>query len=404
VNPQFPSKYRTVRLKPGRVRQSIGRHPWILDASTLESVSPPRLGETVDVIGHDGQWIGRGLYPPTSRIRVRVYSFDPQEDLDATWIEKKIANAVALRKQMLAWNDSDAIRWIFSEADSISGLVVDDFAGHLVLQITAAVLLPFLETITTQLRVLVNPKSICLEVDEKTATSEAIEPQTKYLLGQCPEGPLLIRENGLLWRVDRQGGQKTGYYLDQRENRAAAARWAPLGAQVLDVCTYGGGFALTIAKQDPTASITAIDSSLKALEMAQANAQENGLNDQITWEQDDFFQALSKRVDAKRLSDMIVLDPPKLAGARDKVPRALAAYHRLNYLAIRCLQPNGILVSCSCSGRVSRSDFLDSLLGAAKRAGRDLQILEQRGAAPDHPVNIHCPETDYLKCVIARVL
>jgi 23S rRNA (cytosine1962-C5)-methyltransferase len=138
--------------------------------------------------------------------------------------------------------------------------------------------------------------------------------------------------------------------------------------------------------------------------MAQANAQENGLNDQITWEQDDFFQALSKRVDAKRLSDMIVLDPPKLAGARDKVPRALAAYHRLNYLAIRCLQPNGILVSCSCSGRVSRSDFLDSLLGAAKRAGRDLQILEQRGAAPDHPVNIHCPETDYLKCVIARVL
>ncbi len=404
MNPNFPSRFRAVRLKPGRVKQTLGRHPWILDSSTVDPISAPRLGECVDVIGHDGNWIGRGLYHPTSRIRVRIYTFDPEDTLDAAWIEHRIARAVELRKQLLNWIPSDAIRWVFSEGDAISGLVVDDYAGHLVVQITAAVLVPYIDTIVAQLRVLVNPKSIWLDIDEKTAKAEGIEPQAKFLLGEATEVPLQINENGLLWRVDLQGGQKTGYYLDQRENRAAAARWAPLGAKVLDVCTYGGGFALNIAKQDSTASITAIDSSQKALEMAKANAEENGLADQLEFEQQDFFQALSDRVDSKSIYDMIVLDPPKLAGARDKVPRALAAYHRLNYLAMRCLRPGGILVTCSCSGRVSRPDFLDTLLGVAKRLGRDVQILEQRGAAADHPVNIHCPETDYLKCVICRIL
>jgi 23S rRNA (cytosine1962-C5)-methyltransferase len=404
------SKIRSVRLKTGKSRESIGRHPWILDTSLVESVSPPRLGEQVDVLGGDGKWIGRGLFHPESRIRVRLYAWDPSDWISNELFDRRVAQALRLRRQILLKTpNSDSFRWINSEGDHLSGLIVDCFAGHLVIQITAAVILPFLDRIISQLVEELQPKSILLNIDEKTAKSEAIEPQDRLIVGQLPSEPVSIRENGLTWKVDLRGGQKTGSYLDQRDNRLAAASWTPDGAKVLDICTYTGGFALTIAKHArlkgvPCESVVAVDSSAKALELAKLNAQENGIEDQVDWHQGDFFEELSARVDRQETHDMIVLDPPKLAGSRDKVPKALAAYHRLNYLAMRCLRPEGILVSCSCSGRVGRWEFLDVLLGAARRAQRDMQILEIRGASADHPVNIHCPETDYLKCVIARVL
>ncbi|MEK0426614.1 MAG: Ribosomal large subunit methyltransferase [Planctomycetota bacterium] len=404
------SKIRSVRLKTGKSRESIGRHPWILDTSLVESVSPPRLGEQVDVLGGDGKWIGRGLFHPESRIRVRLYAWDPSDWISNELFDRRVTQALRLRRQILLKTlNSDSFRWINSEGDHLSGLIVDSFAGHLVIQITAAVILPFLDRIISQLVEELQPKSILLNIDEKTAKSEAIEPQDRLIVGQLPSEPVSIRENGLTWKVDLRGGQKTGSYLDQRDNRLAAASWTPAGAKVLDICTYTGGFALTIAKHArlkgvPCESVVAVDSSAKALELAKLNAQENGIEDQVDWHQGDFFEELSARVDRQETHDMIVLDPPKLAGSRDKVPKALAAYHRLNYLAMRCLRPEGILVSCSCSGRVGRWEFLDVLLGAARRAQRDMQILEIRGASADHPVNIHCPETDYLKCVIARVL
>jgi 23S rRNA (cytosine1962-C5)-methyltransferase len=404
------SKIRSVRLKTGKSREAIGRHPWILDTSLVESVSPPRLGEQVDVLGGDGKWIGRGLFHPESRIRVRLYAWDPSDWISNELFDRRVTQALRLRRQILLKTlNSDSFRWINSEGDHLSGLIVDSFAGHLVIQITAAVILPFLDRIISQLVEELQPKSILLNIDEKTAKSEAIEPQDRLIVGQLPSEPVSIRENGLTWKVDLRGGQKTGSYLDQRDNRLAAASWTPAGAKVLDICTYTGGFALTIAKHArlkgvPCESVVAVDSSAKALELAKLNAQENGIEDQVDWHQGDFFEELSARVDRQETHDMIVLDPPKLAGSRDKVPKALAAYHRLNYLAMRCLRPEGILVSCSCSGRVGRWEFLDVLLGAARRAQRDMQILEIRGASADHPVNIHCPETDYLKCVIARVL
>lgn len=405
------SKIRAVRLKQGKNRDSIGRHPWILDSSLVESVSPPRSGEQVDVLGGDGKWIGRGLYSPQSRIRVRQYAWSQEDWIGPELIHKRVLQAIGLRRRMLEQTAtaSDSLRWINSEGDFLSGLIIDGFAGHLVVQLTAGVLEPYLDGILTLLVSELQPRSISLSVDEKTAKSEGIEAQDRVVYGKLPESSLFIQENGLAWKVDLLGGQKTGYYLDQRENRLAAARWTPPRAKVLDVCTYAGGFALTIAKAtadrgQPCESILAVDSSAKALELAKCNAAENGLETSLNSEQSDFFEALSTRVDRCETFDQIVLDPPKLAGSRDKVPRALAAYHRLNYLAIRCLRPEGILVSCSCSGRVSRSEFMDVLLGAARRAGRDLQILENRGAAADHPVNIHCQESDYLKCIIARVL
>lgn len=405
LEPYNSTRIRAVRLKPGKGRESLGRHPWILEASLVESVSPPRLGEQVDVLGADGRWIGRGLYHPESRIRVRMYVWSQDQWIDAERFAVRIGQAIELRRQYLAGSGQvDGLRWINSEGDFLSGLVVDGFAGHLVVQVNARVLMPYLDGILGQLVEHIKPLSISLSIDEKTARSEGLEVQERLVYGQLPEGTLSLRENGLTWRVDLVGGQKTGYYLDQRENRLAASRWVPAGARVLDVCTYAGGFALTLAKLGDCSSVVGVDSSARALDLGRQNAAANGILGGVEWEQADFFEALSARVDRQELFDMVVLDPPKLAGARDKVPRALAAYHRLNYLAIRCLHPGGVLVSCSCSGRVSRSDFVDVLLGAARRAGRDLQILENRGPSADHPVNIHCPETDYLKCLIGRVL
>ena len=405
LEPYNSTRIRAVRLKPGKGRESLGRHPWILEASLVESVSPPRLGEQVDVLGADGRWIGRGLYHPESRIRVRMYVWSQDQWIDAERFAVRIGQAIELRRQYLAGSGQvDGLRWINSEGDFLSGLVVDGFAGHLVVQVNARVLMPYLDGILGQLVEQIEPLSISLSIDEKTARSEGLEVQERLVYGQLPEGTLSLRENGLTWRVDLVGGQKTGYYLDQRENRLAASRWVPAGARVLDVCTYAGGFALTLAKLGDCSSVVGVDSSARALDLGRQNAAANGILGGVEWEQADFFEALSARVDRQELFDMVVLDPPKLAGARDKVPRALAAYHRLNYLAMRCLRPGGVLVSCSCSGRVSRSDFVDVLLGAARRAGRDLQILENRGPSADHPVNIHCPETDYLKCLIGRVL
>ena len=209
------SKIRSVRLKTGKSRESIGRHPWILDTSLVESVSPPRLGEQVDVLGGDGKWIGRGLFHPESRIRVRLYAWDPSDWISNELFDRRVAQALRLRRQILLKTpNSDSFRWINSEGDHLSGLIVDSFAGHLVIQITAAVILPFLDRIISQLVEELQPKSILLNIDEKTAKSEAIEPQDRLIVGQLPSEPVSIRENGLTWKVDLRGGQKTGSYLD----------------------------------------------------------------------------------------------------------------------------------------------------------------------------------------------
>jgi 23S rRNA (cytosine1962-C5)-methyltransferase len=395
---------RSIRLRASLKKQRLGRHPWILATSIEEPKDPPAVGELVELTHSDGRWVGRGLYNPHSRIRIRMLSWSPNEQIDAVWLDSRLDRALDLRFDMPGSSQLDAIRLVFSEADFLSGLIVDRFQSHIVVQVTAAAILPWLDQIVQRLKDRCNPESISLQIDERTARSEGTEPRSEVIHGDLPDAPIEIRENDLRWIIDLRQGQKTGYYLDQRDNRMAAARWTPHGARVLDVCTYVGGFALTIAQHANPQQIIAVDSSAKALEWAQGNAQRNGFGDRVLWEQNDFYASLSQRLEQRELFDMIVLDPPRLAGSRDQVARALAAYHRLNYLAVRILRPGGILVTCSCSGRVSRSDFLFMLYGVANRVGRDMQILENRSAAPDHPVSIHCPETDYLKCLIARVL
>ena len=395
---------RQIILQSQNKRSFSGNHPWILANSIIEPASNPNVGEQVDLIHFDSKWIGRGLYNPNSRIRVRLYTWDSEEFVTKEFIANRLDRAIQLRSRIANGSHQQAMRLVFSEADQLSGLVVDKYAEHIVIQLTAAALYPFLNTIVEQLFHHYRPLSISLQVEERTAKSEGMEPEQRFLIGHAPEDSIQIEENGLLWLVDIVGGQKTGYYLDQRDNRLAAARWTQPNARVLDICTYVGGFALTIAKHCETREIIAVDSSDKALQSAQQHAKLNQLENRITWEQSDFFEALSNRLDASEKFDTIVLDPPRLAGSRDHIQRALSAYHRLNYLAVRLLNRGGTLVTCSCSGRVSRDDFKDMLRGVGTRTRREIQVLEERGAAPDHPSCMSCPETDYLKCIVARVL
>ncbi len=398
------STVRQIILKQTKKRGFDGHHPWILEHSIHEPGSTPAVGQVVDLVREDGKFVGRGLYNANSRIRVRIYTWDQTEQVNDGLFLRRLDRAIEHRTKMSTGEPGESMRLVFSEADQLSGLVVDKYSEHIVVQLTSAALMAYVPSIADRLYELYRPISISLQIDERTAKSEGMEPQLKCLLGSAPIEPIEIIENGLRWHVDLNAGQKTGYYLDQRENRLAAVRWIPDHANVLDVCTYIGGFALTIAKNRPNASIMAIDSSEKALLTAREHAELNGVQERVKFINADFFDYLSAQVDAGVRYDAIVLDPPRLASSRDNLQRALAAYHRLNFLAMRLLQPGGTLVTCSCSGRVSRQEFRDMLKGVATRVRREVQIIEDRGAASDHPSCLSCPETDYLKCIIARVL
>jgi 23S rRNA (cytosine1962-C5)-methyltransferase len=394
---------RTIVLRKESQRAMASRHPWILASSLVEPVSPPKLGEVVDLVRPDGQVAARGLYNPTSRIRVRAYSWHPCQPMDQDFFSARIRAAIQLRRQLPDQQNLAAHRVVFSEADQLSGWIVDRYAEYLVVQLTAAALESRLPLLVEELQSAFQPRGILLRVDAHTAKSEGMEAGDRWIAGQGPAGPVAFEESGNTWQVDLVSGQKTGYYLDQRDNRRRVAQFVRPGDRVLDVCCYMGGFALTIARWSRPSEVVAVDTSPRFVQAGKAHADGNGLSN-IRFLVGDFFQALEEFRDAGERFDCVVVDPPKMAGSRRDVAAALRAYHRLNYLAIQLLPPGGILVSCSCSGRVSRSDFHDCLLGVSKRSGRDLQILEQRGAAPDHPSLANCPETDYLKCFICRVL
>ena len=379
-------------------------HPWILASSLLEPDLDLPQGQVVDLCQPDGRWIGRGLYNRLSRIRIRIYEWQSQDRaLDESFFLERLERALAYRRTLSAANPAEAMRLVFSEADQLSGLIVDRYAGYLVVQQTAAAITQFMPAITDYLAKSLQPRGILLKIDQKTAKAEGMEAGQWTLYGSPPDSEVEILDNGLAWRVDLVDGQKTGFYLDQRDNRKSAASYVPVNARVLDVCCYIGGFAISIGKWSQAREILAIDSSQKAIEAAGRHAALNHI-DKIQFRVSDFYDELGSLVEQQERFDVVVLDPPRMAGSNAQLASALRAYHRLNYLAVRLLNPGGILVTCSCSGRVHRDDFEDMLLGVSKRSHREIQILERRGAASDHPSILTCPESDYLKCFICRVL
>lgn len=410
TTPPLVSSFATaqLRVKPGRQFPFLARHPWVhahaLIADSAQRSEAMVAGDIVDLVDIDGNFLGRGLVNPTSRLRVRLYSFDSNIEVGEDLWRSRIDAAIARRRLTTPYDRQAAERLVFSEADLISGLIVDRYADCLGVQFAAGSLLRYRAAILEHLRKTLDTRQIVVRVDEKTAKFEGVAAESGTLA--IPDQPLdeavRYRQNELDLEVDLVEGQKTGGYLDQRNNHAAAAAYLS-GRRVLDVCCYTGGFGLVAARRG-AASVLGIDSSATALTAAEQSAKRNGLDPLMSFQQGDCFDTLKQFVQQGEQFDSVILDPPRFAGSRRHFDRAITAYHRLNSMAVDLLPSGGILVTCSCSGNVSRSDFMNMLADVGRRRRRDIILLENRGPAPDHPLALACPESEYLKCLIAQVL
>lgn len=391
-----------IMLRPRKARPFFGRHPWVLDSAVDRIEGQPNDGDIVDLLSDKGKFIARGLYNSQSRIRVRLYTWADNEAVDEAFWRLRMQHAIDLRRQLNLLEPQGAARLVFSEADGLSGLVVDRYADYLSIQATSLGISQRLPMLAPMLTEMTRARGILLRHEKGTAQSEGLAATEGCIFGQAPTGPIFITEHELKYGIDLVEGQKTGFYLDQRENRRAAAQYMG-GRKLLDVCCYSGGFSLNACKWGDAREVVGFDTSAKAVALARANAELNGIAN-ARFEPGDCFQTLQALVEGRQKFEAVVLDPPKFARSRQSVDEALRAYHRLNRLAVDVLRPGGILVTCSCSGHVSREDMLYLMAGVSQQTGRDVQVLEQRGAAADHPISAACLETEYLKCLICRVL
>ena len=389
-------------LKPRKARPFYGRHPWVLASAVARVDGPVADGDVVDLHSDTGKFIARGLYNGQSRIRVRLYTWDNTQALDTRFFRERLRSAVAWRKQLGLDAHDGAARLVFSEADGLSGLVVDRYGDYLAVQVTALALAGRLDKLLDTLVELTGARGVFIRTEKGVASAEGIELRDGLIRGTAPAGPVFIDDNGLKYGVDLAEGQKTGFYLDQRDNRRAAAGYMR-DRRVLDMFCYSGGFSLNAIVHGHAREAIGYDASEKAVALARANAELNGVT-KAHFEAADCFAAIESLAAAGEKFGAVVLDPPKFARSRSSVDDALRAYHRINRLAVNLLEPDGILVTCSCSGHVLREDFQNMLLGVAEQTKRDIQILEIRGAAADHPSSVTCLETEYLKCFVCRVI
>ena len=351
----------------------------------------------------DGRFIARGLYNPHSQIRVRLYSWEEGESLDAGFWSRRLDSAIALRLTLYGSLDGETgCRLVFSEADGLSGLIVDRYGDWLLVQFTSLALADRRDVLLDLLEAKLRPRGIWLRTEKGIRESEHLELADGLARGAEPPRPLFVAENGVRYGVDVVQGHKTGFYLDQRDNRAAVARYVG-GKRVLDVFCYTGGFGMAALKVGQAREVHAVDVSEAALSLAKANAELNQVSAAIRFVKSDAFEELERLAAAGELFDTVILDPPKLTRHRAGLAKRCRGYHSLNQLALGVLNPGGILVSCSCSGLIGRDDFVAMLGSVSQRSGRPIQILESRGQAADHPTSVHCLETAYLKCYICRV-
>ncbi len=388
-----------VKISPrGATRLKAG-HVWVYrsDIVSAEGMAP---GSLVSVTDHRGKPLGTALYSSSSQIAIRMISPEPVADFPAL-LKQRIAEALAYRKTVV--HDTDACRLIFSEADFLPGLIVDRYNDILSLQILTQAMDadPVRQAIIAALIEHLHPASILERVDSRVRELETLPPRASGLL-HGEKTSTTFTMNKVQFRYDALEGQKTGAFLDQRENYFAAAHYAH--GEALDVFCYQGGFALHLAPR--CSQLTAVDSSRPALEVADQNAALNQKllqGKEIEWIEANAFDLLKDYASSNRHYDTIVLDPPAFAKSKRDLDAALRGYKELNLRALKMLRPGGILVTCSCSYHVSQSNFLDMLASAALDAHRTLRLIDVRGQAKDHPILLNVPETAYLKYVIASV-
>ncbi len=389
-------------LKPGKERSLFRRHPWIFEGSVARLNGRARPGDTVDVIDADGRRLARAAWSPKSQIRARVWSFDPEAIIDDAFFKRRVADAVTRRHAMPQLAGQDGMRLIHGESDGLPGVIADRYGDTICLQLTAAGPDKWRNAIVGALVKATGVARIYERSDSDVRGLEGLEPVTGWVYGEAPEASLSIDENGVRLGVDVVGGHKTGFYLDQRDNRLLTRDLAA-GKRVLNCFCYTGGFSLQ-ALAGGAAHVLSIDSSGPALAGARANLAMNPQLDAscAEWLEADVFEALRVFRKEERRFDLIVLDPPKFAPSAAHADRAARAYKDINLLGFRLLNPGGYLLTYSCSGGIGLELFQKIVAGAAVDARRDARILRRLSAGPDHPVALHFPEGEYLKGLLVQ--
>ncbi|HRU06569.1 MAG TPA: class I SAM-dependent rRNA methyltransferase [Candidatus Brocadiia bacterium] len=390
-------------LRPRRAKPFFMRHPWVFSGAVDRLEGCASKGDFVRVVDETGQFIATALFNPESQIVARLLSWNPDEAIDEAFWRRRLEDARRLREETLRLPQrTNAYRLCHGESDGLPGLVVDRFGDYLVCQFHTAGLLMRRPMIVRILEEMFHPRGVWDASDADMLAKEGFGPSDGLIRGEAPPETLELRDGPVRFVAGLASGQKTGWYLDQRDNRAAAARYAE-GRRVLDVFCYGGGFALAAAVEGKAREVIGVDRSERAIDLAARNAQLNGLAN-TTFRLADADEEMWKLRQEGEVFDMVVLDPPRFARSQAGVSKALEGYQKVNFLALRLLAPGGVLVTCSCSQHVSPDDLLMAVNKAATQAGRVVQILEARGQAPDHPVIASCPETGYLKCLICRAI
>ena len=386
----------TLVLKRGREKSLKRRHPWLFSGAIEKLSGKPGSGDTVEIRDASGKSQGRAAYSPKSQIRARMWTFDANEEVDAAFFRRRIERALALREALPARRHTNALRLVHGESDGLPGLIVDRYADVLVAQFLAAGVERWRDPILDALSELTAAEAIFERSDAEVRKFEALPARVGFARGNRNASRCPIVEYGLNFRVDVEQGQKTGFFLDQRENRQRVRELAA-GREVLDGFCYTGGFSIA-ALAGGARRITAIESSAPALEVARENLAANPFDAaKVQFVHGDVFAQLRALRDRAAQFQMVILDPPKFAPSAAQVKNAARAYKDINLLALKLLAPGGLLATFSCSGGVSAELFQSIVAGAALDAGADAKIVERFGAAADHPVALEFPEGEYLK-------
>ena len=391
-----------VRLKPGREKPVLRGSSWIFSGAIEEVDGSGAAGEPADVFDNAGDWLGRGLWHPEADMTVRMYTQNPEETLDEAFFRGRIRRAVDLRHRLFGkstdWAGTTAYRMVFSEADGLSGLIADQYADVVALQVGGKVWEPWLPAVIAELKAATGASCVSVRADADAVKREGL---SENLGGEAAPDMVTIRENGHVFEAGLAGGQKTGFYLDQRENRRKVAAYAR-GRDLLSAYCYTGAFEVCAAHAGAK-SIRGWDSSAPALAQARRHHELNPSGVPVEYEEADVPLRLRLARDRRESWDLIVLDPPRMVTRREGLEKGLRAYKDVNLLAIKLLRPGGILATFSCSGLVDMENFRKMVGWAAHDSGRRVRILEMLGQPADHPVPVEAPECEYLKGLVCVV-
>lgn len=386
-------------LRPGHDRRARSGHPWVFsnEIGRVDGTAAP--GGAVEIRTHSGDYLGTGYFNPHSLIAARILSRE-REDIDSPdFFRRRIAAAAEFRRAI--YGDADGIRLVYGESDALPGLVVDRYGSVLSIQLLTMGMEQRRGLIVQALQELFAPRAIVARNDVAVRELEGLPLGVELLHGELPP-ELIVEEHGLKLRVDVAGGQKTGHFLDQKENHLAL-RGRVEGRRVLDLFCYSGSWALH-AGLFGAREVLGVDISAGAVALASENARLNSLEGVCTFRKGDVFDLLREMGQKGERFGAVILDPPAFVKSRKKLPEAIRGYLTVNRRAMELLEPGGYLFTCTCSHHMDRETFLDTLRQGGRQAGRDLRLLEVRGQAYDHPVLLSCPETDYLKCAVLQAL